>query len=50
MGPLNDENKLQVIKSKKGKKTEKFKKYLKKNCIINFKTIEYKLSASGKII
>ena len=46
MGPLNDENKLQVKYTKKLKKNEKNET---KN-IINFKTICYELTANSNII
>ena len=44
MGPLNDENKLQVDERTK---TEKVEKSLKMYNIINFMTIRYKLTALG---
>ena len=48
MGPLNDENKLQV--DEKNNKNEKFEKSLKMYNIINFQTIRYRLTALCKII
>ena len=49
MGPLNDENNLQVEEKNK-QKTEMYGKYLKMNKIIKLKTIRYKLTATGNII
>ena len=49
MGPLNDENNLQVDEKNK-QKTEMYGKYLKMNKIIKLKTIRYKLTATGNII
>ena len=43
MGPLKDENKLQV--DEKNNKNWKFKKSLKMYDITNFKTIRYKMTA-----
>ena len=48
LGPLDDENKLQVTKSIT--KTERFEKSLKMYNIINFLNIRYKLIASVKMI
>ena len=48
MGPLNDENKLQVDKKKT--KTAKFEKACKMYNIINFETIRNKATASANII
>ena len=48
MGPLNDENKLQLTKTTT--KTEKFEKALIMYNIVNSQTIRYKLSASVNII
>ena len=47
MEPLNDENKLQVDEKNK---SEKYKKSLKTNNVINFKNIRYKLTALTIII
>ena len=48
MGPLDDENKLQV--DKKNNKKWKIEKSLKMYRIVNFKTICSELTASGNII
>ena len=48
MGPLSDENKLQV--DEKTIKTEKLKKILKESNINNLMTIRYKLFAMRNII
>ena len=51
MGPLNDVNKLQLREvNKRTTKAEKIEKSSKMYYFINFKTIKYKLSASGNII
>ena len=47
MGPLIDENRLQF--DEKNNKTEKFEKNFNL-FIINFKTIQYRLTALGNII
>ena len=48
MGPLNKDNKLQV--DEKNNKNWNIWKSLKKYNIIKYKTIQYKLKASGNII
>ena len=49
MGPLDDENKLQVGE-KNNKNSKKFEKISKKYNIKNFMTIRYKLTASSNTI
>ena len=48
VGPLSDENKLQVDEKKN--KTEKFEKILETNNIKNIKTFRYKLTPLRNII